>query len=104
LRNFASLLSDNVATGTRLRFNLVAIDDIPGAESVPSQHVFVTPSTSSTDEHGPVHANPYPNTASPGQTRECSAGNEPYSPTRAAIGNPAGNVGIKTEKTTRSAK
>jgi virulence factor Mce-like protein len=103
-RNFASLLSDNVATGTRLRFNLVAIDDIPGAESVPSQHVFVTPSTNSTDEHGPVHVDPYPNTASPGQARECSAGNEPYSPTRATIGNPAGNVGIKTEKTTRSSK
>jgi hypothetical protein len=101
LRNFSSLLSDPVATGTRLRFNLVAIDDVLGAESVPSQRPFTTPDTNQGDAHGPLHVDPYPNTASPGQRHECSAGNEPYSGTRASIGNPPGNLGVKTEKTTR---
>ena len=104
LRNTASLLSDPVATGTRLRFNVVAIDDVPGAESVPSQSPFVTPDTNQADAHGPLHVNPYPNTASPGQPRECSAGNEPYLDTRAAIGNPPGNAGVKTEITSRRRK
>jgi virulence factor Mce-like protein len=102
LRNTASLLSDPVATGTRLRFNVVAIDDVPGAESVPSQHVFTTPDSNQADSHGPVNADPYPNTASPGETLECSAGNEPYSDLTPTIGNPPGNVGTKTEITKRS--
>jgi ABC-type transporter Mla subunit MlaD len=104
LRNTSSLLSDPVATGTRLRFNVVAIDDVTGAESVPSQKPFTTPDTSQLDAHGPLHVDPYPNSNAPGQTPECSAGNEPYSDLHATIGNPAGNVGITTEKTTRSTK
>ena len=104
LRNTSSLLSDPVATGTRLRFNVVAIDDAPGVESVPSQKPDTTPDPSQADSHGPVHVDPYPNTASPGEVQECSAGNEPYSDLKAVIGNPAGNVGIKTEATTRSGK
>jgi ABC-type transporter Mla subunit MlaD len=104
LRNTAGVLSEPVATGTRLRFSAVAIDDVPGAESVPSQKVFTTPNSNPTQHVGPLHVDPYPNTASPGQVHECSAGNEPYSPLRATIGNPAGNVGIKTEATTRGGK
>jgi ABC-type transporter Mla subunit MlaD len=102
LRNTANLLSDPLATGTRLRFNVVTIDDVLGGESVPSQKPYTTPDTSQADEHGPLHVDPYPNTASPGQTPECSAANEPYSGTSAVIGNPPGNVGLKTETTTRS--
>jgi hypothetical protein len=88
-----------VATGTRLRFTTVAIDDVPGAESVPSQQVYVTPSTDPGNAHTALHVNPYPNTASPGQPRECAAGNEPFSAAAAAIGNPPRNVGTKTEVT-----
>ena len=102
LRNTANLLSDPLATGTRLRFALVTIDDVLGGEAVPSQAPYTTPDTSQADEHGPLHVDPYPNTASPGQTPECSAGNEPYSGANAVIGNPPGNVGLKTEVTTRS--
>lgn len=104
LRNIGSLLSDPVATGTRLRFNLVAIDDVAGAESVPSQSPYTTPDTNPADAHGPLHANPYPNTASPGQTPECAAGNEPYSGLQSVIGNPPGNLGLKTETTKASSK
>jgi phospholipid/cholesterol/gamma-HCH transport system substrate-binding protein len=102
LRNTGSLLSDPVATGTRLRFNLVAIDDVLGGEAVPSQKPYLIPNTDPTNAHGPLHVDPYPNTASPGQTRECSAGNEPYSAAQAAIGNPPGNVGVKTQTTSKS--
>jgi ABC-type transporter Mla subunit MlaD len=104
LRNTANLLSDSLSTGTRLRFNVVAIDDLLGAESVPSQKVFTTPDPSQSDAHGPLHVDPYPNTDAPGETPECSAGNEPYSDLTPTIGNPAGNVGTKTEVTTRSVK
>ena len=44
-----------------------------------------------------LHANPYPNTASPGQTKECEAGNERYL-NRTVIGNQPGNQGAKTSK------
>jgi ABC-type transporter Mla subunit MlaD len=43
-----------------------------------------------------LHYNPYPNTASPGQTEECEAGNEPYKVGKTVIGNVPGNQGIKT--------
>ncbi|HTU98240.1 MAG TPA: MlaD family protein [Solirubrobacteraceae bacterium] len=98
LRNSQSLLSEHVSQGSLLRFVQIAIDDVPGYESEPSSAPFT--GTSTGHASGPLHVDPYPNTASPGQTRECSAGNEPY-PQKAVIGNPAGNVGIRTEQTTR---
>jgi ABC-type transporter Mla subunit MlaD len=100
LRNSQSVLSEHVSQGALLRFVQIAIDDVPGYESEPSSSAFTGTSTGAAS--GPLHVDPYPNTASPGQTRECSAGNEPY-PQQAVLGNPAGNVGIKTEKTTKGA-
>ena len=46
-----------------------------------------------------LHSNPYPNTASPGQTRECEAGNERYADMigRTIVGNQPGNQGTKTQ-------
>jgi phospholipid/cholesterol/gamma-HCH transport system substrate-binding protein len=102
LRNIASSLSDNVGNGTVLRFVIIAIDQVTGGEAVPSQSPFLSTSTSGGTNHGPLHVNPYPNTDSPGQTPECAAGNERYSPYQPLIGNPPGNVGLQTEKTTRS--
>ncbi len=101
LRNIASTLSDDVLSGTALRFNLIAIPDTPGSEAVPSQRPYTTPESDPSAHIGPLHADPYPNTDSPGQTPECSAGNERYSGNAALIGNPPGNVGLKTETTTR---
>jgi ABC-type transporter Mla subunit MlaD len=43
-----------------------------------------------------LHSNPYPNTASPGQPRECEAGNEHYENGVTRIGNTPRNDGIKT--------
>ena len=49
------------------------------------------------DAENYLHYNPYPNTASPGQPRECEAGNEPYATGRQVIGNVPGNQGIFTD-------
>jgi ABC-type transporter Mla subunit MlaD len=99
LRNTSSLLSHSVSTGTTFQFILVAIDDVLGSEGVASSRPYVTPDTTTTDDRGPIHVDPYPNTASPGETPECSAGNEHYSGTAPLIGNPPGDVGTKTETT-----
>jgi hypothetical protein len=101
LRNISSTLSEPILSGTALRFNLVVISDTPGSEAVPSQRPYTTPQARSGQLIGPIHMDPYPNTDSPGQTPECSAGNETYSGAAARIGNPPGNVGRKTEVTTR---
>ncbi len=100
LRNVASLLSEHVTDGTFLRFVQVAITDLPGRESEPSHKLYTGPVDQSS---GPVHSDPYPNTASPGEVAECSAGNEPFVK-KAVVGNPSVNVGKKTEVTTRSTK
>jgi hypothetical protein len=103
LRNTASLLSSGVATGKTLTFTQVAIDNVLGSESVPSQKPYLKPNTNTLRALGPVHVNPYPNTASPGQSpQECAAGNEPYSGKQASIGNPPGNLGLQTEVTKAS--
>jgi ABC-type transporter Mla subunit MlaD len=105
LRNLASSLSDNVGTGTVLRVVLVAVDnDIAGGEGQPSATPFTSNSTAGGTQHGPLHFDPSPNTAAPGEPVECSAGKEPYSPSEAVIGNPRKNVGTATEKTTVSGK
>jgi ABC-type transporter Mla subunit MlaD len=98
LRNTSSLLSEHVSQGSFLRFVQVAITDSPGYESGPSSRPFTGAAGSAS---GPLHVNPYPNTGSPGQTAECAAGNEPYPAGHAVIGNPAGNVGLATERTKR---
>lgn len=110
LRNISSSLSDNVGTGTVLRFLLVFIDnDVAGGEAAPSSVPYTSygsvgsgGTSGRENEHGLLHADLYPNTASPGEVRECSAGNEPYNANTSVIGNPAGNVGTNTEKTTVS--
>jgi len=99
LRNISSLLAEHVSQGGLLRFVQVAITDGPGAESGPSTHPYTGAAGSSS---GPLHVNAYPNTDSPGQTAECAAGNEPYSGKQAELGNPPGDLGLATERTTRS--
>lgn len=63
----------------------------PDAESGPAAAPADGP-----DRENHLHFNPYPNTASPGQTRECEAGNEPYAIGETAIGNAPGNQGTRT--------
>ena len=42
--------------------------------------------------------NAYPNTAAPGQERECEAGNETYARNKQSIGNVPGNQGTETDE------
>jgi hypothetical protein len=110
LRNIASSLSDNIGTGTVLRTLLVIIDnDVAGGEGASSSVPYtsygsqgVAGATGQENDHGLLHVNLNPNTASPGETDECTAGNEPFNANAAVIGNPAANVGKSTETTTVS--
>jgi phospholipid/cholesterol/gamma-HCH transport system substrate-binding protein len=101
-RNAASLFSIGDGTGTSQRFVVLSSPGGPNNETSPSS----APANKAGNEDNPfngdpnanfLHSNPYPNTAAPGQTFECEAGNEPYTQGRAVIGNVPGNQGIKTE-------
>jgi virulence factor Mce-like protein len=96
-RNAASVLSEGDSVGTGQRFMIVAAPQGPNNEGGPSAAPAAGPST---DNY--LHANPYPNTAAPGQTPECEAGNEPYAAGKQVIGNVPGNQGLTTQKTQTS--
>ncbi len=92
-RNVSSLLSEGDSNGTSQRFIIIAAPSGPnnegGAAAAPA------------NGGGPgnyLHTNPYPNTASPGQPRECEAANEPWS-AKTTIGNVPGNQGTQHDQT-----
>jgi phospholipid/cholesterol/gamma-HCH transport system substrate-binding protein len=98
-RNAASLLSDGDPNGTWQRFMVVAAPTQrssnvfgPNNEGLPSSGVANGPQV---ENH--LHVTPYPNTAAPGQERECQAGNERYARGQTVIGNVPGNQGTKTD-------
>ncbi|MBV9214025.1 MAG: hypothetical protein JOZ25_10320, partial [Actinobacteria bacterium] len=91
-RNISSLLSEGDHNGTWQRFIIVATPAGPNSEGTPS----------SAPANGPglnnyLHSNTYPNTAAPGQTRECEAGNEDFFRNRKFLGNQPGNQGTLTD-------
>jgi virulence factor Mce-like protein len=92
LRNVSNLLSVGDANGTWQRFIIIATPTGPNSETGPSSG----PANGPTQENH-LHANNYPNTASPGQPQECEAGNEPYTAGKTVIGNVAGNQGVHTD-------
>jgi len=94
-RNVASLLSEGDENGTSQRFIIVAAPAGPNNEGGPSNRPANGP-----QKDNYLHTNPYPNTASPGQPRECEAGNETYIDGQAVIGNVPGNQGTLVDETT----
>lgn len=92
LRNISSLLSVGDQNGTWQRFIIIATPTGPNSEGGPSSGPANGP-----DQANHLHANPYPNTASPGQEQECEAGNEVYTPGKTVIGNVPGNQGTHTD-------
>ena len=89
-RNAASLLSDGDSNGTWQRFSRSSRRregpaTTRAAPRRPGQRARAARTTCTT--------NPYPNTAAPGQERECEAGNERYVAGQTVIGNPPGNQG-----------
>jgi virulence factor Mce-like protein len=91
-RNIGSLLSEGDGHGTWQRFIIITTPQGPNSESGPSSAPANGPTT---DNH--LHANTYPNTAAPGQTPECEAGNEDYLLGKTIVGNLPGNQGTKTD-------
>jgi phospholipid/cholesterol/gamma-HCH transport system substrate-binding protein len=94
-RNVASLLSEGGSNGTTQRFIIIATPQGPNNEGGPSS----APANGPTRDNF-LHANPYPNTASPGQTQECEAANETFLAGRQVIGNVPGNQGTRHDQTT----
>jgi virulence factor Mce-like protein len=90
-RNIASLLSEGDRNGTWQRFIIVTTPQGPNSESGPSSGPANGPQI---DNY--LHTNPYPNTAAPGQTKECEAGNEDFFQGRQSLGNIPGSQGTKT--------
>jgi hypothetical protein len=82
-RNVPNTISEGDASGTWFRTLVIAAPDEAQARAEPSPN---------------LHANPYGNSAAPGQERECEVGNEPYREGR-QIGNVPGNQGAATERT-----
>jgi virulence factor Mce-like protein len=91
-RNISSLLSEGDVNGTWQRFIIVATPSGPNNEGGPSS----APADGPTVENH-LHTNPYPNTAAPGQPRECEAGNEPYLAGRTITSNVPGTQQAVTE-------
>ncbi|HEX6697061.1 MAG TPA: MlaD family protein [Solirubrobacteraceae bacterium] len=96
-RNVSSLLSVGDVNGTTQRFIIIATPQGPNNEGGPSSAPANGGVPGKQDNY--LHSNPYPNTASPGQPKECEAGNEPFAVGKQAIGNPPGTQSAKTETT-----
>jgi virulence factor Mce-like protein len=113
-RNGASALSASDRTGSMLWVNPMALPQQPGSEAGPSAvpangpavPATATPRDKSLLGDSFLHSNPYPNTAAPGQVRECEAGNEDYEvfrlTDRQVIGNVPGDQGLFTNRTRRA--
>jgi virulence factor Mce-like protein len=97
-RNAASLLADGDANGTWQRFQVVsAPTDLTALNQGRPLNEIYGPNNEGTPSDAPangpqevnhLHFNPYPNTAAPGQPRQCNAGNEFYERGKKVIGNP----------------
>ena len=94
-RNLHSATSQGDALGRWQRF--ITFDPPSGGEGPNNEGSPASAPADGPERDNFLHYNPYPNTASPGQPRECEAGNEPYTAGQQAIGNPPGNQGTHTE-------
>jgi hypothetical protein len=99
LRNGASIPALGDGIGTWQRFALIAPPD-DSLTATPGPNNIGSPAGA--PANGPslanhLHYNPYPNTAAPGQPKECEAGNETYNAGATVIGNVPGNQGTETE-------
>jgi virulence factor Mce-like protein len=105
-RNIASLLSQGTGVGTMARIQVLFSPLGPNAEGGPSSAPANGPSekvgSSALVDNNHLHFNPYPNVGGPGQPKVCEAGNEPFIPGKAVIGNVPGVSSTAHDVTTRS--
>jgi ABC-type transporter Mla subunit MlaD len=106
-RNIANMFSENIGVGTLARAGIVLSPNGPNAEGFPASQPASGPSIEKNNggqlvNNDHLHANPYPNTAGPGQPRTCEAGNESYIPGQTITGNvPASSNAGNREITSR---
>lgn len=93
--NFNGVFTGGNDLGAWQRFIVFDIPKGPNSEGGPSSGI-ANGGTGSDDKNF-LHSNPYPNTAAPGQTFECEAGNEPYTAGKVVFGNAPGNQGTNTK-------
>jgi ABC-type transporter Mla subunit MlaD len=91
-RNVSSLLSEGDSNGTWQRFIIVPTPQGPNSEGGQAAKPANGPTV---DNH--LHTNPYPNTAAPGQPKECEGGNEPYLAGKTITSNVPGTQAGHTE-------
>jgi ABC-type transporter Mla subunit MlaD len=96
-RNLANASSEGNTLGGWINAIAFETPEGPNAESGPAS----APANGGPDRRNHLHSNPYPNTASPGQPKECEAGNERYEAGVTRIGNTSRNDGIKTSGQTK---
>jgi len=92
-RNLASASSEGNGLGSW--FNAIAFEAPEGPNSEAGQ-ASAPASGGGPDRKNYLHSNPYPNSAAPGQPKECEAGNELYEKGLTRIGNTPRNDGIVT--------
>jgi ABC-type transporter Mla subunit MlaD len=93
-RNLASAFAEGNGEVTWARAISFQVPEGPNSEGAPASAPANGGGPEPSLNH--LHYNPYPNTASPGQTHECEAGNEPYLKGKTVIGNVPGNQGTLT--------
>ncbi len=91
-RNVSDLLTVGDSSGTTQRFIIIATPQGLNNEGAPATAPADGPNA---DNH--LHYNPYPYTASPGQPKECEAGNEKYVAGQTVIGNTPAAEPAKTD-------
>jgi virulence factor Mce-like protein len=94
-RNVADLTGEGNSLGTWAR--VIPLDPPNGPNNEGSPASAPANGGAGSDRENYLHANPYPNTASPGQEFECEAGNETYALEQKSVGNTPGNQGTDTE-------
>ncbi len=92
--NFNGVFTGGNNLGAWQRFIVFDVPKGPNSEGSPSSGI----ANGGGDDKNFLHSNPYPNTAAPGQTRECEAGNEPYQTGKVVFGNVPGNQGTEHEE------
>ncbi len=97
-RNLAAASTEQSGLGGW--FNVIAFEppEGPNSEAGPAS---APANGGGPDKLNHLHSNPFPNTAAPGQPRECEAGNEHYELGVTRIGNTPRNDGIKTAGQTK---
>jgi phospholipid/cholesterol/gamma-HCH transport system substrate-binding protein len=93
--NLYGVVSDGNDLGAWQRFIVFDVPKGPNNEGIPAS---APANGGGADNKNFLHSNPFPNTASPGQPRECEAGNEGYIAGRQVIGNVPGNQGTNTKE------